>query len=153
ITCLASLRAAATGNPKLKTFSLVFDKGSSMDEKPFIDAVLDGNPLDATLIAVGNYAPFAEFERILEEQEGTFLAPGLSLTRDLYRTAGAKGVKVLLDGHGGDEVVSQGHGHLHELANAGRWLELWRELRSAANTYGDGMLPLYFKFLTIYGPA
>ncbi|AZO35012.1 MAG: lasso peptide isopeptide bond-forming cyclase [Mesorhizobium sp.] len=153
ITCLASLRAAATGNPKLKTFSLVFDKGSSMDEKPFIDAVLDGNPLDAALIAVGHYAPFAEFERILEEQEGTFLAPGLSLTRDLYRTAGAKGVKVLLDGHGGDEVVSQGHGHLHELANAGRWLKLWRELRSAANTYGDGMLPLYFKFLTIYGPA
>ncbi|RAZ91266.1 lasso peptide isopeptide bond-forming cyclase [Mesorhizobium hawassense] len=153
IACLAGLRAAAKRNPKLKTFSLVFDKGSSMDEKPFIDAVLDDNPLAATLIAVGNYAPFAEFERILEEQEGTFLAPGLSLTRDLYRTAGAKGVKVLLDGHGGDEVVSQGHGHLHELANAGRWLELWRELHSAANTYGEGMLSLYFKFLTIYGPA
>ncbi|UCI26265.1 lasso peptide isopeptide bond-forming cyclase [Mesorhizobium sp. B2-8-5] len=153
IACVAGLRAAAQRNPRLKTFSLVFDKGSSMDEKPFIDAVLDGNPLDATLIAVSNYAPFAEFERILEEQEGTFLAPGLSLTRDLYRTAGAKGVKVLLDGHGGDEVVSQGHGHLHELANAGRWLELWRELHSAANTYGEGMLSLYFKFLTIYGPA
>lgn len=153
IACVAGLRAAAQRNPRLKTFSLVFDKGSSMDEKPFIDAVVDDNPLDATLIAVGNYAPFAEFERILEEQEGTFLAPGLSLTRDLYRTAGAKGVKVLLDGHGGDEVVSQGHGHLHELANAGRWLELWRELRSAANTYGEGMLSLYFKFLTIYGPA
>jgi asparagine synthase (glutamine-hydrolysing) len=153
IACLAGLRAAAKRNPKLKTFSLVFDRGSSMDEKPFIDAVVADNPLDATLIAVGNYAPFADFERILEEQEGTFLAPGLSLTRDLYRTAGAKGVKVLLDGHGGDEVVSQGHGHLHELANAGRWLELWRELRSAANTYGEGMLSLYFKFLTIYGPA
>ncbi|NUS20295.1 MAG: lasso peptide isopeptide bond-forming cyclase [Mesorhizobium sp.] len=153
IACVAGLRAAAKRYPKLRTFSLVFDKGSSMDEKPFIDAVLDDNPLDATLIGVGNYAPFAEFERILEEQEGTFLAPGLSLTRDLYRTAGAKGVKVLLDGHGGDEVVSQGHGYLHELANAGRWLELWRELRSAANTYGEGMLSLYFKFLTIYGPA
>lgn len=153
IACVAGLRAARKRNPKLKTFSLVFDKGSSMDEKPFIDAVLDGSPLEPTLIAVGNYAPFAEFERILEEQEGTFLAPGLSLTRDLYRTAGAKGVKVLLDGHGGDEVVSQGHGHLHELANAGRWLELWRELRSAANTYGEGMLSLYFRFLTVYGPA
>jgi asparagine synthase (glutamine-hydrolysing) len=124
-----------------------------MDEKPFIDAVLDRHQLDATPISVGNYAPFAEFERILEEQEGTFLAPGLSLTRSLYRAADAKGVKVLLDGHGGDEVVSQGHGHLHELANAGRWIELWRELHSAANTYGEGMLSLYFKFLTIYGPA
>lgn len=153
IACVASLRAAAQRNPKFKTFSLVFDKGSPTDEKPFIDAVLADNPIDATLIAVSNYAPFGEFERILEEQEGTFLAPGLSLTRDLYRTAGAKGVKVLLDGHGGDEVVSQGHGHLHELANTGRWLELWRELHSAANTYGEGMLSLYFKFLTIYGPA
>lgn len=153
IACIAGLRHAAAGKPRLKTFSLVFGKGSPMDEKPFIDAVLDQQQFDGTLIAVGNYAPFAEFERILEEQEGTFLAPGLSLTRDIYRTAGAKGVKVLLDGHGGDEVVSQGHGYLHELANAGRWLELWRELRSAANTYGEGMLGLYFKFLTIYGPA
>ncbi|MDX8458667.1 lasso peptide isopeptide bond-forming cyclase [Mesorhizobium humile] len=153
IACVAGLRNAAERKPRLKTFSLVFEKGSSMDEKPFIDAVLDQRPVDGTLIAVGNYAPFAEFERILEEQEGTFLAPGLSLSRNIYRTAGAKGVRVLLDGHGGDEVVSQGHGYLHELANAGKWLDLWRELHGAANTYGDGMLGLYFKFLAIYGPA
>ncbi|RWX62045.1 lasso peptide isopeptide bond-forming cyclase [Mesorhizobium sp. M4B.F.Ca.ET.089.01.1.1] len=153
IACVAGLENRARRKPKLPTFSLIFEKGSSMDEKPFIDAVLGKPSLDGTLIAVGNYAPFAEFERILEEQEGTFLAPGLSLTRSIYRTAGAKGVKVLLDGHGGDEVVSQGHGHLHELADAGRWMELWRELRGASNTYGDGMLGMYFKFLTVYGPA
>ncbi len=153
IACVAGLQNAAQQRPRLPTFSLVFEKGSPMDERPFIEAVLAQQKVDGTLIAVGNYAPFAEFERILEEQEETFLAPGLSLTRDIYRTAGAKGMKVLLDGHGGDEVVSQGHGHLHELADAGKWMELWRELRSASNTYGDGMLGLYYKFLTIYGPA
>ncbi len=153
IACVAGLQNAAQQRPKLPTFSLVFEKGSPMDERPFIEAVLAQQKVDGTLISVGNYAPFAEFERILEEQEETFLAPGLSLTRDIYRTAGAKGMKVLLDGHGGDEVVSQGHGHLHELADAGKWMELWRELRSASNTYGDGMLGLYYKFLTIYGPA
>jgi asparagine synthase (glutamine-hydrolysing) len=153
IACVAGLQNAAQRKPRLPTFSLVFEKGSPMDERPFIEAVLGQQKVDGTLISVGNYAPFAEFERILEEQEETFLAPGLSLTRDIYRTAGAKGMKVLLDGHGGDEVVSQGHGHLHELANAGRWMELWRELRSASNTYGDGMLGLYYQFLTLYGPA
>ena len=153
IACVAGLQNAAQQRPRLPTFSLVFEKGSPMDERPFIEAVLAQQKVDGTLISVGNYAPFAEFERILEEQEETFLAPGLSLTRDIYRTAGAKGMKVLLDGHGGDEVVSQGHGHLHELADAGKWMELWRELRSASNTYGDGMLGLYYKFLTIYGPA
>lgn len=153
IACVAGLQNAAARKPKLPTFSLIFEKGSSMDERPFIDAVLDQQKVDGTLIAVGNYAPFAEFERVLEEQEGTFLAPGLTLTRGIYRTAGAKGIKVLLDGHGGDEVVSQGHGHLHELANAGRWMDLWREIRSASDTYGDSTLGLYFQFLTIYGPA
>jgi asparagine synthase (glutamine-hydrolysing) len=153
IACVAGLQNEAQRKPRLPTFSLVFEKGSPMDERPFIEAVLAQQKVDGTLIGVGNYAPFAEFERILEEQEETFLAPGLSLTRDIYRTAGAKGMKVLLDGHGGDEVVSQGHGHLHELANAGKWMELWRELRSASNTYGDGMLGLYYHFLTLYGPA
>ncbi|MGX5848650.1 lasso peptide isopeptide bond-forming cyclase [Mesorhizobium sp. PL10] len=153
IACVAGLQNTAQRKPRLPTFSLVFEKGSPMDERPFIEAVLGQHRVDGTLISVGNYAPFAEFERILEEQEETFLAPGLSLTRDIYRTAGAKGMKVLLDGHGGDEVVSQGHGHLHELADAGKWMELWRELRSASNTYGDGMLGLYYQFLTLYGPA
>ncbi|MES0060881.1 lasso peptide isopeptide bond-forming cyclase [Mesorhizobium sp. M0041] len=153
IACVAGLQNAAQRKPRLPTFSLVFEKGSPMDERPFIEAVLGQEKVDGTLISVGNYAPFAEFEHILEEQEETFLAPGLSLTRDIYRTAGAKGMRVLLDGHGGDEVVSQGHGHLHELADAGKWMELWRELRSASNTYGDGMLGLYYKFLTLYGPA
>jgi asparagine synthase (glutamine-hydrolysing) len=153
IACVAGLQNAAQRKPRVPTFSLVFEKGSPMDERPFIEAVLGQQKVDGTLISVGNYRPFAEFERILEEQEETFLAPGLSLTRDIYRTAGAKGMKVLLDGHGGDEVVSQGHGHLHELADAGKWMELWRELRSASNTYGDGMLGLYYQFLALYGPA
>jgi asparagine synthase (glutamine-hydrolysing) len=153
IACVAGLQNAAERKPRLPTFSLIFEKGSSMDERPFIDAVLGQQRVDGTLVAVGNYAPFAEFERILEEQEGTFLAPGLSLTRGIYRAAGVKGMKVLLDGHGGDEVVSQGHGYLHELAAEGKWVDLWREIRGASNTYGDGMLGMYLKFLTVYGPA
>ena len=153
IACVAGRQMANEHGPRLRTFSLVFEKGSPMDEKPFIDAVLDSRPLDGTPIAVGNYAPFAEFERILEEQEGTFLAPGLSLTRGIYRTAGASGVKVLLDGHGGDEVVSHGYGLLHELARKGRWLSLWHELRGASGVYGEGMLAMYLRFISLYGPA
>lgn len=153
IACVAGRHLASERKPQLKTFSLVFEKGSPMDEKPFIDAVLGAWPLDGTPIAIGNYAPFAEFDRILEEQEGTFLAPGLSLTRSIYRTAGASGIKVLLDGHGGDEVVSHGHGLLHELANQGKWLALWHELRGASGVYGEGMLSMYLRFLTLYGPA
>ncbi|QKC80452.1 lasso peptide isopeptide bond-forming cyclase [Mesorhizobium sp. NZP2077] len=153
IACVAGLQNAAGRKPKLPTFSLVFQKGSPSDERPFIDEVLKHNMVDGSMIAVDDYAPFAEFERILEEQEGPFLAPGLSLTRNLYTAASARGTKVLLDGHGGDEVVSQGYGYLHELAIAHRWLDLWREMRAASSLHGDGMLGIYFTFLTVYGPA
>ncbi|MET2829100.1 lasso peptide isopeptide bond-forming cyclase [Mesorhizobium shangrilense] len=153
IACVAGRQNAAGSKQKLPTFSLIFEKGSPSDERPFIDEVLRQNEVDGTMIAVDNYAPFAEFERILEEQGGPFLAPGLSLTRSIYRAAGAKGIKVLLDGHGGDEVVSQGYGYLHELAIARRWMDLWREMRGDAVLFGDETLEIYFKFLTVYGPA
>jgi asparagine synthase (glutamine-hydrolysing) len=151
ICCVAG--RLGEGARKLPTFSLVFGKGSAMDEQPFIESVLAQGRFDSNLIPVANYAPFAEFDRVLQEQESTFLAPGLGLTRSLYRAAEARGVRVLLDGHGGDEVVSQGYGRLHELADARQWLELWRQLQGAANTFGENKFELFFRFLTIYGPA
>ena len=57
IACVAGLQNADERKPKLPTFSLVFEKGSSMDERVFIDAVLDQQKTDPTLIPVGNYAP------------------------------------------------------------------------------------------------
>lgn len=150
----SSIACVARGQrDALPTFSLVFEKGSAMDERQFIDSVLEKGGFDSHFIPVVNHAPFAEFEQILEEQEGNFLAPGLATTRGIYRAAGAEGIRVLLDGHGGDEVVSHGHGRLHELAVAGRWLELWRELRGASDIHGTSIWQMYFRFLATYGPA
>ncbi|MGE3267916.1 MAG: asparagine synthase-related protein, partial [Chloroflexota bacterium] len=57
------------------------------------------------------------------------------------------GVTVLLDGHGGDEVVSHGQGHLSELALSGRWLSLAREARGIARTYDEPVWPMMAAYL------
>ncbi len=58
------------------------------------------------------------------------------MSRRLHQEAARRGIRVLLDGHGGDEVVSFGYGRLVELALAGRWLALWREMGGLAASYG-----------------
>lgn len=136
---------------KLATFSLAFDPQSGMDERPFIEAILAKGDFTANFIPVNDHAPFSDFEAVLREQEGIFLATGLSINRQLYTVAAAKGLRVILDGFGGDEVVSHGYGLLRELAQSGRWIALRRELRAFADTYGDNRDRLLFTFFISYG--
>lgn len=153
IAMVAGRRHLASCGNKLATFSLAFDQASGMDERPFIDAVLAKGDFTPTFVPVRDHAPFAGFETMLEEQEGIFLAAGLSVSRQLYAAAADKGLRVLLDGYGGDEVVSHGYGLLQELAKSGRWIALRRELRAYADTYGDDRDRLFLTFFNNYGPG
>ena len=71
--------------------------------------------------------PFDDAERLLAMLDGPHLAYNLSATETALRMARDVGVKTLLHGHGGDEIVSYGSGRLNELALAGRWRDVWRE--------------------------
>lgn len=153
IAALAGRRHMASRDRGLATFSLTFDPASGMDERPFIDAILSDGDFAPNFVPIADHAPFAGFETLLREQEGIFLATGLSITRQLYAAAADKGLRVMLDGHGGDEVVSHGYGLLQELARSGRWIALHRELRAYADTYGDNRDRLFFTFFTNYGPG
>ena len=108
----------------LKTYSLVFDETPQWNERPFVEAVLEGHDLDPVMIEGGGLSPLDALDETLTSQDGLFIAPALRMTAHVYREASADGCRVVLSGHGGDEVVSQGLGRLSELASAGRWLAL-----------------------------
>jgi asparagine synthase (glutamine-hydrolysing) len=153
IACVASRLLQAEGRC-LPTFSLVFDKTPLLCERPSIEAVVAQGGYEPFFIESSRFAPLAEFDRVLAEQDGIVLAPGLTLSRQVYHAAAARGVRVLLDGHGGDEVVSHGYGRLRELAAAGRWVDLWREVPADADRYGTAPAwRLYAAYLANFGPA
>ena len=138
----------------LPTFSLVFDETPDLCERPSIEAVVAQGGFEPCYIASDHFAPLADLDRVLAEQDGIMLAPGLTLNRQVYHAAATRGVRVLLDGHGGDEVVSHGYGRLMELAAANRWLDLWRELPAEADRYGSASVwRLYAAYLANFGPA
>ncbi len=152
IACVAAPLVARSGGRALPTFSTVFDETPAASERPHVDSVLALGSFTPTFIAAEEVGPFDDFDDILAEQDGPFLAPGLATSRLLYRAAADAGVRVLLDGHGGDEVVSSGEGRLAELARAGRWFGLWREVRGLAASYGEPAWPVFAAHLEHYGP-
>lgn len=123
----------------LPTLSLTFDPVSGWNEGPFIDAVVAQGGLDPIFIDSRDHDPVANLAEMLDEQEGPFLGYNASVSRQLYHVARANGLTTLLDGHGGDEVVSHGIGRLNELARAGRW---WTMAREAAGVAAINRVPL-----------
>ena len=68
-------------------------------------------------------------------------------------------MRVLLDGHGGDEVIGTGFNRLNELARARQWKTLWRELRLLERNgfWGDdgvsALATMRLYFVALWRPA
>ncbi len=146
-----SVTAAKSARSPLKTFSLVFE--DCQDERLQIDDVLRSGNFSPTLVSGDRVGPFDDFDRMLREQDGLFQAPTLANNRQLYLAGAQSGASVLLDGHGGDEVVSHGLGWLKELSLAGRWRSLWRNLPAESDVYQTSRLGLFLTYWSHFGAA
>lgn len=142
IACLLRDQRARTGAPPLPVFSMMFREPARSNEREYCDAVLATGGFDPHVLELDGYAPFDDFETQLAEMGGPTLSPNLACMRRVVTAAAEHGVDVLLDGHGGDEVVSHGYGLLDELAARGAWFSLLREARGAADNYGRSRLVL-----------
>jgi asparagine synthase (glutamine-hydrolysing) len=141
----------AKRNP-LKTFSLTFDATPQWSERSYIEAVGDAARLEPHIFNVETFAPFSGFSHRLEEHGGLFFAPGLYLGRSLYEEASTASLPVMLDGHGGDEVVSYGLGRLHSLAMEYAWKKLFDELKGLSHWSGQSAQRAWLLYFLKYGP-
>jgi asparagine synthase (glutamine-hydrolysing) len=127
VAVVARNELAARGRLPLHSMSAIFDAVAESDEREYIHAVL----------ATGGFQPhFVHPERLgpLDDWAGAAWRGDepephgqVSIGRSLYAAASEAGARCLLDGLGGDFVVSFGAELLTELAVRGRWVSLWRE--------------------------
>jgi asparagine synthase (glutamine-hydrolysing) len=150
ITCVAR-RLLTVDSPRLLTFSTIFDRLPRCDEREYINAVLALDRLDPHFIPGDQSGPFQDLERIHWHEDQAFYAPNFAMIWKIYGAVSEQGVRVLLDGHDGDSVVSHGYKYLDELAIAGRWLSLVREVKGLARHYGDSPTNLLKAYGWHYG--
>ncbi|WP_296718914.1 asparagine synthase-related protein [Erythrobacter sp.] len=146
IACLLRDHQQAEGGGNVPVFSMVFREPERSNERPFVDHVLATGGFASRVLELDGYRPLDDLETLLEDCDGPTHAPNLACMRRAVGAANESGIGVLLDGHGGDEVVSHGYGLLGELAARGNWLSLWREARAAADNYGRSSLALTRQF-------
>lgn len=117
-------------NLPLPVISTVFDVIKKCDERPFMDAVIQMGGLQQHAIIGETRSALMDIEGVLRFQDEPFVAPNLCSSSVQYQAANELGVRVVLDGHGGDETIGYGHSRLGELQRAGNWRALWHELNA-----------------------
>ncbi|MBI1403139.1 MAG: asparagine synthetase B [Porphyrobacter sp.] len=142
IACLLRDQRISRGEAPLPVFAMMFREPAQSNERAHFDAVVATGGFDPVVIEMDGYDPLAGFEGLLADLGGPTLSPNLACLRPVVAAAAQRGVEVLFDGHGGDEVVSHGYGLLDELAARGAWRALLREARGAADNYGRSRLVL-----------
>ncbi|WP_263784465.1 asparagine synthase (glutamine-hydrolyzing) [Salinibacter grassmerensis] len=124
-----TVTAHEVSSDPLHTFSAIYKQVPEVDESEYIRAVLDQGDYRAHFVEGGDHDLLEDFPGYLASQQKATLAHTPSLLQLLHQEVQDAGLNVVLDGHGGDEVTSHGHGYPGELARNRRWGALIRDLR------------------------
>ena len=114
-----------------RTFTAYFEQ-PGYDERPFAEAVVGQTQAEPTWVTFGASELVDDLPRIVEAQGEPFGSTSICAGWYVMRAAKAGGVKVLLDGQGGDELLAGYRAHfgfrLADLLVRGRLRELKAEL-------------------------
>ena len=146
LTALASQSLKGKQGP-LYALSFVYAFGKSYDETLYTEAANTAFGTQENLIPVITNDSLDDMKPLIEEQMDLFHAPGLLKSRKIYAVAKDLGLSALIDGHGGDEIISHGYGCLTELAAAHSWAQLFTEVRGAAKVHGT---PVFWAVLSFH---
>ncbi len=120
---------------KIHTFSAIFDDVPECDERLYIKEVAGLPRVEPHFIRADRLPQFMDLENIYRFIDGAHCYNLSMFWSGIYPEARQSGVRVLMDGDGGDETVSRGYPRLCELLAAGRWTELNASLvRLSENT-------------------
>lgn len=145
VACAAARLLPAGAGP-LRTFSLIFPSLPEkdlrrIDERPQMQAVLEGGNFAPHFIEADRLSPLWQVDRMHYHLDHANYAPNLYLHWAMYDAAHKQGVRVFLDGFDGDSTVSHGFERLTELAQTLRWITLWREARLLSQHHLAGIAP------------
>ena len=119
----------------LRTVSGTFDEVRSADESAFLQEVAFGPGMAPRFFNPEATGFLADFEGSTWDGDEPFWPPS-PVTWEAQRAAAAAGAAVMLDGHGGDDVVNHGFARVTELALAGRVLTAGRAMGALHAEFG-----------------
>jgi len=101
VTTAAKLSAAP-----LHAFTCAYDEGPAWDERPYVLAAIEASGATSHLVIPNGGDFWSVFDRLAAQQDEPTAGPGLYSQWKVMELAHQAGLKVLLDGQGGDETLA-----------------------------------------------
>ncbi|MCR4523805.1 asparagine synthase (glutamine-hydrolyzing) [Bosea sp. 47.2.35] len=141
IVCLMARMLPADGLGLHTVSACYADK--SVDEKPFMDAVIEATGAQAHFVFPRAEDVFQRVADITWHQDEPFGSSSIFAQWCVFETAKAACIKVMLDGQGADEILAGYHGlfptYLAELARSMRLMQLARTMAERRSMHGQGV--------------
>jgi asparagine synthase (glutamine-hydrolysing) len=90
----------------LHAFTCAYDEGPAFDERPYVRAVVEATGATSHVVVPDGHDFWVCFDRITRTQDEPTAGPGLYSQWKVMELAHRAGLKVLLDGQGGDETLA-----------------------------------------------
>lgn len=146
---VAARHLLPASQPTLPTFTAIAPSIPEIDETAYVHSIVTQDGYEPHFFHSDEVGPFYQQERMLYHMEEPMLVGTLFMTWGATTLAQQDGVRVMLLGNGGDEVVSHGFGYLSELAYSQQWDRFNMEfVQSKARLSGfeNDPLTLYYKY-------
>jgi asparagine synthase (glutamine-hydrolysing) len=133
--------------------SMTHNEIVNWSDGPYIAALQKELPFSYLEIPTGAHDPLSDLEKYLVALDGPWISFGHSSSFIGKSTLAQEGCSIVLNGHGGDEIVSYGIGRLNELAMASQWWTLWQETRFVAPLYDASRWTIFSPYLDHIKPV
>lgn len=127
-----------------ETFSVVFDT-FPCDERKYIDEVVRKWDIKANYITYEKNLSWVDFEKTQCYPDIAY-SPTLFCIGPILMQARDKGIRVMLDGIGGDETLASGHSHLTDLLIKGNILSLIAQIKQDAAFSSNSPASLFLNY-------
>ena len=129
---------------RLETFSLIFDE-LPCDERHYIDEVVRKWEIKANYIPYEKNLSWVDFEQVYQYPDIVY-CPTLLSYGPALKDAQEKGIRIMLDGIGGDDLLAADLTHLTDLMLMGNIRKLMMQLRYDASLYSCSPYSLFFDY-------
>jgi asparagine synthase (glutamine-hydrolysing) len=130
-----------------ETFSVVFD-GLPCDERKYIDEVVGRWRMKANLICYERNLFVIDFEENSRSPDMNFPLGAVSIIPAM-KAAKEKGIRIMLNGFGGDDFLAAGFDHLTDFFTQGRFRKLMAQLKFDAHLSPRSPLSLFLNYCVL----
>ncbi len=138
---LDSSTVAALAPPGvLRAYSVGFPAAEECDETEHIQLTRRALSLDGVILNSTTWAPWETVPDLEAQTAEPICRPNLHIRAHVYRQMRADGLRVVVDGHDGDTVISHGYERIPHLLRSFRMLSSYREMKMWASERGTSWL-------------